>query len=130
MTKSEILMELKKYGIEATLRPRKSTLLALLENVKKEDKDGMLTSDVIMFDDLRAFEKKEVTTEEWMDFTKVNKREGEDLMVPAIVIFLLGALVVYLWEDGVSFMEMFGTILVLMYTVGAAASIRYFVKGN
>ena len=30
MTKKQIIAELAKYGIEATLRPRKSTLVALL----------------------------------------------------------------------------------------------------
>ena len=35
MTKKEIQAELKKYGIDVTLRPRKSTLLALLKKTKE-----------------------------------------------------------------------------------------------
>ena len=35
MTKREIQAELKKYGIDVTLRPRKSTLVELLERTKK-----------------------------------------------------------------------------------------------
>ena len=39
MTKQEILDELKDYGVEATLRPRKSTLIALLKEMREESKN-------------------------------------------------------------------------------------------
>ena len=37
-TKKQIIEELKKYGVEATLRPRKATLEALLKSKKKANK--------------------------------------------------------------------------------------------
>lgn len=37
MTKAEIIAELAKYGVEATTRPRKSTLEALLNSLKEDD---------------------------------------------------------------------------------------------
>ena len=52
MTKKEIVMELEKYGIYATLRPRKAILVELLERVKEEHKKGQLTSDVAFMDDV------------------------------------------------------------------------------
>ena len=38
MTKKEIIEELKKYGVNATLRPRKATLEALLASKRKVNK--------------------------------------------------------------------------------------------
>lgn len=37
MTKSEILEELDGYGVDATLRPRKATLVALLNEKREND---------------------------------------------------------------------------------------------
>jgi len=52
MTKKEIKAKLLSYGIEVTLRPRKATLLELLERVEKEHKAGRLTSKVTHMDDI------------------------------------------------------------------------------
>lgn len=53
MTKKEIQkVLLEEYGIEVTLRPRKATLLHILNNAKEEKKKGMLTSEVLYFDDI------------------------------------------------------------------------------
>ena len=49
MTKQEIVNELKKYGIEATLRPRKAILVELLERVKEDYKNGKLTDQKVTF---------------------------------------------------------------------------------
>ena len=57
MTKSEILKELKMYGVDATLRARKSTLMALLVEKREDNLMDM-----------------NVTTEEWMAFTKVDHK--------------------------------------------------------
>ena len=84
MTKKEIVALLKEYGIDATLRPRKSTLVALAEaTIRKVVETGSIhdaTSPVTAFDDIYDFAKKngdtqmKVTTEEWMEFTKVDHK--------------------------------------------------------
>jgi len=53
MTKKEIQKVLKeRYDIEVTLRPRKATLLHILNNAMEEKEKGMLTSEVSYFDDI------------------------------------------------------------------------------
>ena len=63
MTKSEILKELKMYGVDATLRARKSTLMALLVEKREDNLMDM-----------------NVTTEEWMAFTKVDHKLSKSEM--------------------------------------------------
>ena len=130
MTKKEIQANLKELGYDVTLRARKSTLLALLEQAQMKlargDSLNDPTSPVTFLDDIHDYamendsdyhammmaemEKNAVkpTTEEWMEFTKVDKAESSSVIVTGLILFLLGALVVFLWEDGVSFMEMAG----------------------
>ena len=52
MTKQEILDELKTYGINATLRARKSTLERLLQEARsaaKEEKQTYVVQDTVLF---------------------------------------------------------------------------------
>ena len=49
LTKREILKELKKFGIDATLRPRKAVLVELLERVKKDHKEKKLKNNKVTF---------------------------------------------------------------------------------
>ena len=99
LTKREIIARLSDYGIDATLRARKSTLVALLEEKKEE---------------------KKVDNVHWMEFTKVEPKD-EFSMLPGFLLFLFGALIVYLWEDGVSFAEMAATAWVLFTLIGIPA---------
>ena len=96
MTKAEILKELKSYGIEATLRPRKTILLELLERVRKEHKDGTLTSDVPMMDDI-YYSTKEVTTEEWMEFTKVEETDSYTTRISIILLRCIDSIPMGRW---------------------------------
>ena len=58
MTKKEIIAELSKYGIEATLRPRKAILVELLDRVRLEHEKGQLTSPVTCYDDIWFFQEE------------------------------------------------------------------------
>ena len=107
MTKQEIIDQLKLYGIDATLRPRKATLLALLK--EKEDESTI-------------YEPLPVSTEEWMNFTKVEADRSNQIWV-GLFLFLLGALIVYAWELGISFPEMLGVFLVFMFNIGGVFAI-------
>ena len=60
LTKKEIIEELKKYDIHATLRPRKAILVNLLERVREEHKKGVLTSKVTHMDDIYYHCEKEL----------------------------------------------------------------------
>ena len=76
MTKTEILKELKMYGVDATLRARKSTLMALL--VEKRE-DNLMDMNVSMEENFKA-KMRPVTTEEWMEFTKVDHKPTKSEM--------------------------------------------------
>ena len=117
MTKTEIIKELKMYGVDATLRARKSTLMALL--VEKRE-DNMMDMNVVYAEEQFKAKMRPVTTEEWMEFTSV-KPKDELNMLPGFLIFLFGVLIVYLWEDGVSFAEMAGTAWILFTLIGIPA---------
>ena len=112
MTKQQIIDELKTYGIEATLRPRKSTLVALLNEVRENGVDP--TSPVTMLDDIHEYAMENdsdyaammhkqqaeaqsdkdalhVSTEEWMDFTKVDHKMNKS---ETALVFCVGFLIV------------------------------------
>ena len=67
MTKKEIVALLKEYGLDVTLRPRKSTLVALAETtIRKVVETGSIhdaTSPVTAFDDIYDFAKKNGDTQ-------------------------------------------------------------------
>ena len=71
------------------------------------------TSNVTFLDDIYYFERdpnhpvrkaRLVTKEQWMEFTKIERKTS---MLPGFILFCLGALIVYMWESGISFREMF-----------------------
>ena len=82
---------------QVTLRPRKSTLVTIAEKIKP---NNVITP----------------TVEQWMEFTKVEEKNYH--ILPGLIIFLLGALVVYAWEDGVSFAEMAGVAWIFATLIG------------
>ena len=59
MLKRDIVKKLKSYGINATLRPRKSTLEELLKRVEKDRKKGKYP----LYEDLRGEYDEEIITE-------------------------------------------------------------------
>ena len=101
MTKKEIVALLKEYGIDATLRPRKSTLVALAEaTIRKVVETGSIhdaTSPVTAFDDIYDFAKKnedtqmKVSNDEWMEFTKVEPKlnKSEKALVFCVVFLTI-----------------------------------------
>lgn len=61
--------------------------------------------------------------EMWMEFTKVESKTNS--LAVGFWLFCLGALIVYLWEEGVSFMEM-GGLLMMLIVMFALPTIAYF----
>ena len=87
MTKTEILKELKMYGVDATLRARKSTLMALL--VEKRE-DNMMDMNVMAEEPFKA-KMRPVSTEEWMEFTKVDHKMNKSTTA---LVWAVGFLIV------------------------------------
>ncbi len=106
-TKAELIAELETYKIYTTLRARKSTLVELLA---EKIEDAQMKNIV--------------------EATKVNKPEAGDYMGSAFIMFLVGVLVVYLWEQDVSFAELFGVLLTGLFTIGGVIAIFAAVKGK
>ena len=128
MTKKEIQANLKELGYDVTLRARKSTLVALLEQAQMKlargDSLNDPTSPVTFLDDIHDYamendsdyhammmaemEKNAVkpTTEEWMDFTKVDSKwTWREKTVAAIVaigviqVIAIGTALVIQWVN-------------------------------
>ena len=128
MTKKEIQEHLKELGYDVTLRARKSTLVALLEQAQMKlargDSLNDPTSAVTFLDDIHDYamendsdynammmaemEKNAIkpTTEEWMEFTKVDSKwTWREKMVAAITVIgiaqfiTIGAALVIQWVN-------------------------------
>ena len=98
-TKAELIAELETYKIYTTLRARKSTLVELLA---EKIEDAQMANIV--------------------EATKV-KPDNSHYMIVGLLMFLTGSLIVFAWEEGVSFAEMLGVFLVFMFTVGGMFAI-------